>query len=448
MEEVTSMHLIVLGNGFDLASGLKTSYEEYFKNVEENNKLFVFLDEFVFGKHPSKFRNDKNYKLNKSEPNRTLHKSELNEIILFKFNQFEKEYKKNDLSAFHLYLWYLKKTKTLNNTEWSNIERIIKRTLNTDSKFLVKVSNTKDEIVEDLIIKAMNKNYYNGWGSEYDQNYLENILHYVDHETRLNTVIDFLTVEDATIGGKIRSTIVKKELIKFENNFKIYIEDLYTKNIIAKKGNLYKYRDNLGKLLENDFENMVIFNFNYTDFSSIDKSHIFKFERSKIAYDVLQINVHGTYYKNIIFGIDQSTVEPRKNEQLIFTKTFRKMESHANFPIINLPDKAKITGISFYGHSFSEADFSYFHSLFDYYDIYGSSIPLIFNYSIYGDKNDYETIKTNHYLSIMNLLREYGTTMFEKDKGKNLVHKLLIENRIIIKEIKLGSITYDKKNNH
>ena len=47
-----------------------------------------------------------------------------------------------------------------------------------------------------------------------------------------------------------------------------------------------------------------------------------------------------------------------------------------------LPQTVKT--IVFYGHSFAPADYSYFQSIFDYYNIYDNDITLVFYYSIYG----------------------------------------------------------------
>ncbi len=40
--------------------------------------------------------------------------------------------------------------------------------------------------------------------------------------------------------------------------------------------------------------------------------------------------------------------------------------------------------------------------------------------------------RENQHNSVMNLMKEYGETLDNKDKGKNLITKLLIEKRIRI----------------
>ena len=93
-----------------------------------------------------------------------------------------------------------------------------------------------------------------------------------------------------------------------------------------------------------------------------------------------------------------------------------------------------IKSIVFYGHSLAAADYSYFQSIFDFYSIYDSDVTLVFYYSVYKE-NDREQITKTQFDSIRKLLIEYGTTLDNKDHGKNLLHKLLLEDRLIIKEL-------------
>lgn len=96
----------------------------------------------------------------------------------------------------------------------------------------------------------------------------------------------------------------------------------------------------------------------------------------------------------------------------------------------------------FYGHSLSEADYSYFQSLFDLYDIYNQAF-LIFKYSVYDKEKAYE-IKKVVFHSITKLIKKYGDTMTNKDHGKNLLHKILLEGRLKIEEITLEDMQYEK----
>lgn len=82
-----------------------------------------------------------------------------------------------------------------------------------------------------------------------------------------------------------------------------------------------------------------------------------------------------------------------------------------------------------------------FQSIFDGVDLYESKTVLVFYYP-FDSTNNTETKnakwRTNLANSINNLLVAYGTTMGNTDHGKNLMHKLLLEGRLIIRGIQLN----------
>lgn len=95
--------------------------------------------------------------------------------------------------------------------------------------------------------------------------------------------------------------------------------------------------------------------------------------------------------------------------------------------------------IKFYGHSLAQADYAYFQAIFDGVDLYESQTRLIFFYRPW-QKDDGERIsdaeaRTDMNRKVTKLLSTYGSTLDNKDHGKNLMHKLLIEGRLSIKMI-------------
>ena len=149
-------------------------------------------------------------------------------------------------------------------------------------------------------------------------------------------------------------------------------------------------------------------------------------------------NVHGTYEKDdIIFGVDAT--EELLSDTFIFSKTYRKM-------LQGVPNRAlpmNIKEIKFYGHSLGKADYSYFQSIFDFYNLYGDSqygesqsgvnpVTLQFYFTIYNELKEIE-IERSAAKNVYELISAYGKTLDNKDKGKNLLHKLLLEGRIQIK---------------
>lgn len=120
-------------------------------------------------------------------------------------------------------------------------------------------------------------------------------------------------------------------------------------------------------------------------------------------------------------GIDESDILYR------FTKTYRLFELDNNE--ISCLNKS-VNHIKFYVHSLAAADYSYFQTIFDFYDIYNSDIDLTFYYSDFdGDQKHLNINK------IVKLTKAYGNTLSNKDHRKNLLHKLKIENRLSIKEL-------------
>ena len=131
---------------------------------------------------------------------------------------------------------------------------------------------------------------------------------------------------------------------------------------------------------------------------------------------------------SVIFGIDDTIIQAQdsNSELRLFSKTYRKMLCEGS-PASILPSNNKPLEIKFYGHSLGEADYSYFQSIFDYYNLYGNNdVSLIFYYSKGFEQND----------AIYQLINSYGKTLANKDQGKNLIHKLLLENRLKIIELK------------
>lgn len=184
-------------------------------------------------------------------------------------------------------------------------------------------------------------------------------------------------------------------------------------------------------ILSKEFNNLYstnILSFNYTALFNI----------LQVESPCLYNNVHGKLCMhpcaenctdcNIIFGIDDTVIQSQdENSGLYkFSKTYRKMlNSHAGNHILP-PKDNQLIEIKFYGHSLNEADYSYFQSIFDYYNLYeNNNVSLIFYYSKGFEQTD----------KIYQLINTYGKTLSNKDQGKNLTHKLLLENRLKIVEI-------------
>ena len=146
------------------------------------------------------------------------------------------------------------------------------------------------------------------------------------------------------------------ELMAFERQFAEYLQAEVSGNA--------NYLVNAAKLIEMMIhgESVHVLNFNYTNPFKPDASNPSSVKLSSMVAGVT--NVHGTYANNnIIFGVDATAQLP--SDTYIFTKTHRKMLQGT--PARALP--RHVEEVKFYGHSLSQADYSYFQSIFDYYNL-------------------------------------------------------------------------------
>ena len=364
--------LYILGNGFDLYLGLKTKYSDYFKNRK--------ISEEFFEKIKSIFKNSIG-SYNYDARTKVYAVFDYDETLLnMQIIQLYKDIEKN---LFYLYLIFLKKC----DLNWNEVESNILPFIRDTSKiFKLKMETILGNIEKNEMYKYL-------------------LIAKVIIKDRKNlSFFDFMM----------------EQLNLFEKDFGNYIGSLELKG---------ESKNRLINIFRTTCRKKII-NFNYSIFLQdlIDRYKDIAFSEIEIARRIKSIesivNIHGDF-KNPIFGIDSHNSEEQFQN---FTKTSRILNNDTvgNF---ELPKPEKLGTINFFGHSLSEADYSYFQSLFDYYDIYSSNIKLNFMYSEY-DKNDLTRAKRETHNNVVKLMNNYGEKLENKDKGKNLLHKLLIENRI------------------
>jgi hypothetical protein len=373
--------LYILGNGFDLYLGLKTKYSDYFKNRKISEEFFEKI-KLIFKNSIGSYNYDARGKVYAVfDYNETL----LNMQIIQLYKDIEK-------NLFYLYLIFLKKC----DLNWNEVENKILPFIRDTSKIF--------KLKMETILRNIEKN----------EMYKYLLIAKVIIKDRKNlSFLDFMM----------------EQLNLFEKDFGNYIGSLELKE---------KNKNRLINIFRTTCRKKII-NFNYSIFLQdlIDRYKDIAFSEIEIARRIKSIesivNIHGDF-KNPIFGIDSHNSEEQFQN---FTKTSRILNNDTvgNF---ELPKPEKLGTINFFGHSLSEADYSYFQSLFDYYDIYSSNIKLNFMYSEY-DKNDLTRAKRETHNNVVKLMNNYGEKLENKDKGKNLLHKLLIENRIKL-------INVDKEN--
>lgn len=162
------------------------------------------------------------------------------------------------------------------------------------------------------------------------------------------------------------------------------------------------------------------------------------FNYTKLMKNLNIRNIHGDLDNgNIIFGIDYDKLNNNfKKAPIEFSKSYRVLENGltSTFDISSDIDIIKI-----YGHGLGKADYSYYQSIFDSVDLYHGKTKVMFFWSDYEGKEK-EQIHKDFVKGVTNLIEEYGTTFSNKDHGRNLFTKLLLENRLTIEEIPVNAL--------
>lgn len=458
------MNLLVLGNGFDLASGLPTSYTDFFK--ERNSQLsmiFEKIDDILVYTHQSNldvvFEELK--KCNKlvlngheiferhSKAYESLYKQlQIDaDTIINNYRRLIDETINTEDSQLNFNFWdFYFYSISLNekNLEWNNVENEIFKLVSTKYKDFIENDTEFNSKLNSL--RLIGELEANNWDST--------VLELIDRETKRNFIIFLLFFEEElSLETSDIHKILLQELIMFEENFKEYIHNVTARTVNYKAHNGIIYTSNLARLINSErSDKHFLINFNYTtfprninSFEDMDNSNnaitieLLDDEKNK-NITIENVNVHGNFNEVIIFGIDQQEVGTNQ-PHYIFTKTYRKILESDKFKSNKIPRIEDLKEISFYGHSLSEADYSYFQTVFDFYRIYESEIMINFYYSLYGENDCSKNINKNVFVSsVFKLIEKYGSTMNNVNHGKNLVHKLLLENRLNVTQCDLKTI--------
>lgn len=448
------MKLVILGNGFDLANGLPTKYSDFFSYlVQEMEKEFNMIVKFIENESiesTSKENCFEYYKhinedllvfngINpKTKALRILEDSvsKDKQIVIDNYKEFVLKNINGKIDFWTFLFWYKYIKENDGNKDWFEIELEIKA-------FLISIRNNDNPDLTFLSNDILNVLGIENLWYDKDSDFSD-ILKKVDRNRKLDAI---LTLYFSQLKNKNEGDIyigLYNELLKFEEKFKNYINVLLDKYIHSDPNNLRIYRDNFLELINHDIihNEYSVLNFNYTSFSNNfdpNKTMESEFTRNNQKITIFEANIHGNYNKISIFGIDQKDIET-ETPFYQFTKTYRKMIEQEKLSSFTLPNKNAIDEVIFYGHSLSDADYSYFQSIFDYYDIYQSNIRLTFLYSEYGIKENYIRLRRKQIKNVTTLLNKYGATLGNNDRGKNLVHKLLLENRLGFKIIRLKKV--------
>ena len=241
--------------------------------------------------------------------------------------------------------------------------------------------------------------------------------------------------------------VLMKELRRFEIEFATYlVRQIENANGYSERSGqllLILMSDELERVIEtkplasimNQVESVSILDFNYTT-----PGLLFGYSTP------LYLNVHGLAQRgNIIFGIDGKNLNPNQPyyaSTVKFTKTYRLLalsdEPHPSLvrPYTAGEPNSATKVIKFYGHALADADYSYFQTVFDEVNLYESNTKLIFYYNQYRPDVTLqaETVREAMHEKVNRLITTYGATLDNDHHGRNLLHKLLLEGRLTIKQ--------------
>lgn len=461
MTHTKASQLIVLGNGFDLHCGLKSSYKD-------------FLYYVITQRYTNYFSSDSEEASDRNEAIEKAFADSANYVgvrrIHFDAIYFERNVRMNDTIFPDINIWYLilfheKLVQSLNqSSNWSDIESVIENYVS--GKFIFNNDNGKQsqktfidilvdtffsygfernilskEIMEQVEYKLAGLLLYHLLNREDDcyeiKEKIEEIRKKHDNsiswrfdETRIKKIELRIKEEERPEVVNILINLLMGELHKLEIDFQTYlIQEIKREEYKSKAENFLQTI-----VMDGDFlSNYSVFSFNYTNLCS-----------GNLGIQVAFRNVHGALNQNsneskIIFGIDNISSDSRAEDiGYRFTKAYRTMRLYTELEndmafgdkIDNIFTK-DMDVIKFYGHSLARADYSYFQYIFDMYDLYNSNIKLIFYYSKIEGRT-VEEVRQEQYRNITKLIEQYGETLDNKAHGRNLLTRLIQTGRLKI----------------
>lgn len=453
--------LIVLGNGFDLASGLKSSYSDFF--------------DYIFTK--KSFQNNYWYKVfnysNRDNSNKDNNWTDIESRILmelqileflFDFNILQDVKKEIENDESILANFHMIRHKDSNDIDQlvsevsgaTDLRKKIYNPLSTNLKyenlnfhsivwtasillldaynFISSVEDVHQFLKNELTkLEADFKNFleeqinsaYNDCYLEIDSN-SQVKLRLQNYFWKTSCLISYLINSSVPVSSQFKPLILNQEADDEEEDHIPDLEVFY--NFWKRTYSNFQTKINLDFIKDTKssfFISNYILSFNYTN-----PFH----DNYNISHSSYIRNIHGDLdSSNLIFGIDyDKLISHFSKPPIYFSKSYRILENNtpSNF---NISSTIKI--IKFYGHGLGVADYSYFQSIFDTVDLYHGTTKLIFFWSTYKGA-DKDSLYKEQVKKVVNLIEVYGSTFTNKNHGRNLLTKLQLENRLIIKEIK------------
>lgn len=239
-------------------------------------------------------------------------------------------------------------------------------------------------------------------------------------EEQLHEIKSLVQMKKQDYGVDSLYELLFSDLRQFEEWFMNYLDGLNKYNYAAKSNYLMSK-------MTNDYQDTYVISFNYT----------------KLPAGIKGSNqVHGNLdERNIIIGVDKTSINNGNINKMRFSKSWRQLSGVLNTSM--LPGKTVVNEIVVFGHSLGSQDYSYFHSLFNFYDIYSSNIKITFLFANYHrdpktrmpDILKDEEHRINYVDSVFKLLSDYVEKSLGQKEADSFVTKIQLEGRLSVEEI-------------
>lgn len=376
---------LVIGNGYDLHCGLKSSYADFFmRDADKNNYFNKWLDEFKEKISLNAFTTEQS-----------------KEDVWVEFKSID------ELNIWDLFFYIETKTTNQNNKEawlWCDIETVMYNSLKSYDSRECNTNLFRWEHVYKAITKKMPKEF------KFWKIY---VMAKVILEKR--NMEKFKNIDEFYY-------YILDELNQFEKEFGMFIDKkryLYSNFLLKIPDTDFEKRSKMTLQELCNVDNLVsIDSFNYDDIGDENLNKILH-------------NINGNL-ENPIFGIDSNLCRA-SDPRFIFTKTNRRME----LEMIDFECQKDIAfdNVIVYGHSLSSNDYSYFFPLLDKLEMtnFLSNKKIIFGFSVYDMEKETE-IKRKNRLNIQKLFEAYANYKGLKDVNR-LLDSLTTQNRVLTYEI-------------
>lgn len=397
--------LLVLGNGFDVACGLKSTYTDFY--------------------------NDRYFEIDK-ETDKPIFK-EINEILNKNIEDIEDISLLSDEEMKVSFWDFIFCQERLFGKNWTDVEEVLADKISSFSDLYIVFEDPNNDVdirkVHDTDISAIEVSDFNPTTT----------TNMITSEFRKLAKIFLIFIKVRYSNIKVTSSqddianILLKELILFEENFQKYLLNEVVSNNNYDKNFRTLYDELTGRSVGQydrkiDSE-IYVMSFNYTTLNGLEES----------SPDITYNNIHGKLsMQNNIFGVDITRDEHRDNDMELMGETERFEDIFLKtYRTLSLPNEERfynnnVKVIRFYGHSLAQADYIYFKVIFDSLDLFNGDTQLIFFYSNYKDiEGNFVNEKNNQINRVRKLLLKYESSLISKGPYKGYIFdKLRTQGRL------------------